>query len=90
MTLQLASKLGYESVAYSRSISRLELAKELGATHSVLTCESEPYRKTDGDLLLDSAVVFAPEGSVALRHLVDRREEKPVNSGYSHECNTGD
>ncbi len=69
LTLQLASKLGYETVAYSRSRSHLELAKELGATHTVLTNESEPNQKNAGELLLDSAVVFAPAGSVALQAL---------------------
>ncbi len=59
LTIQLALKMGYEAVAYSRNPSHLRLAKELGATDTVLTKDSNldlgEYSKR-----LDSAVVFAP------------------------------
>jgi alcohol dehydrogenase, propanol-preferring len=67
ITLQLASKLGFETAAYSRNPSHLQLAKELGANETIQTANSVPEVRW-----LDGAVVFAPVGSVivdALRQL---------------------
>ena len=61
LTLQLAAKLGYETVAFSRSPAHLELAKRLGAAEAVLT--SGPADPTARPTL-DGAIVFAPVGEV--------------------------
>ncbi|MGA7922662.1 MAG: zinc-dependent alcohol dehydrogenase family protein [Thermoplasmata archaeon] len=66
LTLQLASKLGYETVAYSRSPAHLKLAESLGATESVL---GPPKDLSSSPPRLDSAVVFAPVGEVVLQAL---------------------
>lgn len=69
LTLQLAAKLGYETVGYSRNPAHLELARRLGATSTVLTAEPRP---TGAPPTLDSAIVFAPAGESvvpALREL---------------------
>ena len=68
LTLQLASKLGYETVAYSRNASHLELARELGASRTVLLNHQDTNGKNSGQSL-DSAIVFAPAGSVVLQAL---------------------
>lgn len=70
LTLQLASKLGYETVAYSRSPSHLKLAQELGASETVLTNEdNQSIPQKNDERTLDSAVVFAPAGEVVLEAL---------------------
>ncbi len=69
LALQLAARLGYETVAYSRNPDHLALAAELGAAESVLTSKPRIAAPTPN---LDSAVVFAPVGEVvvdALREL---------------------
>ncbi len=66
LTLQLASKLGYETVAYSRNPAHLKLAEELGASQSVLTTEKSSSTSKPS---LDSAVVFAPIGDVVVQAL---------------------
>lgn len=65
LTLQLAAKLGYETTAYSRSASHLDLAKKLGATRTVQSNSDEAVIRPS----LDSAIVFAPVGQVALQAL---------------------
>lgn len=67
LTLQLASKLGYETVAFSRNLSHLKLAEELGASELVLTDGDASLQKFENTL--DSAIVFAPAGEVALQAL---------------------
>jgi alcohol dehydrogenase, propanol-preferring len=70
LALQLASKLGFETVAYSRSQAHLDLARRLGASETVLTTTDtsrSPHPPT-----LDGAVDFAPAGETvppALREL---------------------
>jgi alcohol dehydrogenase, propanol-preferring len=66
LTLQLASKLGYETVAYSRNPSHLNLAREVGASETVLTTDNN---QSTTQRSLDSAVVFAPAGEVVLQAL---------------------
>jgi propanol-preferring alcohol dehydrogenase len=71
LTLQLASKLGYETVAYSRNPSHLDLAKRLGASETVLTANEGPSPRSP---TLDSAVVFAPVGQSVLDALAELRK----------------
>jgi len=66
LALQLASKLGYETVAYSRSRAHLELAHTLGASETVTTSEDRPAQARP---TLDSAIVFAPVGEVVVQAL---------------------
>ena len=66
LTLQLASRLGYATVAYSRNPEHLKLAKQVGAAELVLT--SDPSSATP-EPRLDSAVVFAPIGDVVVQAL---------------------
>jgi propanol-preferring alcohol dehydrogenase len=67
ITLQLATKLGYETVAYSRNESHLALAKELGASETRLTRIGSAA--TEYSQNLDAALVFAPAGEVVLQAL---------------------
>ena len=72
ITLQLASKLGYETVAYSRNQAHLDLARKLGASEAVLTGEEDqsmPKHEGMEPPTLDSAIVFAPVGKVVLQAL---------------------
>jgi alcohol dehydrogenase, propanol-preferring len=67
LTLQLASKMGYETVAYSRNPAHLKLASELGASKTVQTTYDAP--PDEGERNLDSAVVFAPAGETVIQAL---------------------
>jgi alcohol dehydrogenase, propanol-preferring len=69
LTLQLATKLGYETVAFSRNRSHLKLAEELGATETVLTKNNDANHQELIPRTLDSAVVFAPAGEVVIQAL---------------------
>jgi propanol-preferring alcohol dehydrogenase len=71
LALQLASRLGYETVAYSRNPGHLELAKEVGAAETVLA--SGP-RTAAAKPTLDSAVVFAPAGEVVPQALAELKK----------------
>ena len=71
LTLQLAAKLGYETVAYSRNPTHLELAMRLGATASVLAGTSGAASRPPS---LDGAVVFAPAGPVVLDALSELKK----------------
>jgi len=66
LTLQLASKLGYETVAYSRNSSHLELARKLGASETVLSTGTSSSRE---NRTIDSAVVFSPAGETVIQAL---------------------
>lgn len=70
ITLQLASKLGFEAVAVSRSREHMDLAKRLGAAAAYSYDDLENIRGK-----LDSAIVFAP----ASRPILDALES--VKSG---------
>jgi alcohol dehydrogenase, propanol-preferring len=78
ITLQLASKLGYETVAYSRNPSHLELARELGAAETVLS------KKLPSEKSLDSAVVFAPAGSVVIDALSQLKKGATLSIAAIH------
>lgn len=66
LTLQLAARLGFETVVYSRSPAHRRLAHRLGASEVV-----EPAREGTASPggRLDSALVFAPAGEVVLQAL---------------------
>ncbi|MHB1435503.1 MAG: zinc-dependent alcohol dehydrogenase family protein [Thermoplasmata archaeon] len=65
LTLQLAARLGFETVVYSRSPAHRRLAERLGASEVV-----EPARAAAPPSgRLDSALVFAPAGEVVLQAL---------------------
>jgi len=66
LTLQLAAKLGYETVAYSRNPAHRRLASRLGASETVATDEGAPPGSAPS---LDAAVVFAPSGEVVAQAL---------------------
>ena len=69
LTLQLASKLGYQTVGFSRNPSHLKLAEELGASETILTAGSDQGMLGNKERNLDSAIVFAPAGEVVLQAL---------------------
>ncbi|MDG6904386.1 MAG: zinc-dependent alcohol dehydrogenase family protein [Nitrososphaerota archaeon] len=83
LTLQLAEKLGYETVAYSRSTSHLDLAKELGATKTVMT--KGAY--SSDTPTLDSAIVFAPAGSVVIEALKELKKGGSLSIAAIHMSN---
>jgi propanol-preferring alcohol dehydrogenase len=68
LILQVASRLGYETFAFSRNPSHLELAKSLGASEAILT-RNRAQNLQEDTAILDSAIVFAPAGSVVLEAL---------------------
>ncbi len=74
LTLQLASKLGFDTVAYSRTATHLALARSLGAAETVLTTEPRPSVEPT----LDGAIVFAPVGSVVIDALREVRKGATV------------
>ena len=63
ITLQLASKLGYDTIAYSRTPSHLNLARDLGASETILTTQAGEQKEPK----LDAALVFAPAGGVVMQ-----------------------
>jgi alcohol dehydrogenase, propanol-preferring len=66
LTLPMAERLGYETVAFDRAPEHLALAERLGATATVrLGAAGDP----EGGPFLDAAVVFAPAGEVVLEAL---------------------
>jgi alcohol dehydrogenase, propanol-preferring len=81
LALQLASKLGFETVAYSRSQSHLELARALGASESILTtgAQTDPRPPT-----LDGAVVFAPVGEVVVQALRELKKGGTLSIAAIH------
>ena len=80
LTLQLASRLGYATVAYSRNPAHLSLAKELGAVDTILTTGSPPESAPH----LDSAVVFAPTGEVVLTALRELKKGGTLSIAAIH------
>jgi alcohol dehydrogenase, propanol-preferring len=80
ITLQLASRLGFETIAYSRNPLHIELALNLGATEAKLS-EEEPKESTP---TLDAALVFAPVGSVVLQALKDTKKGGTVSIAAIH------
>jgi len=81
LTLQLAARLGYETVAFSRNAAHLELAKEVGASETVLTADRptgpNPPR-------LDGAVVFAPTGEVVIQALRELKKGGTLSIAAIH------
>ena len=81
LTLQLAARLGYETVAYSRNPAHLELAQEVGASEVVLTTERESVPSTPR---LDGAVVFAPTGEVVVQALRELKKGGTLSIAAIH------
>ena len=79
LTLQLAARLGYETVAYSRNPEHLKLAREVGASGTVLTAD-----RTVPPPHLDSAVVFAPTGEVVIQALRELKKGGTVSIAAIH------
>lgn len=83
LTLQLASKLGYETIVHSRSPAHLNLANELGAAKTVLTESVESVARPS----LDSAIVFAPVGHVVINALKNVKKGGSISIAAIHMTN---
>ena len=81
LTLQVAAKLGYETVAYSRNPQHLDLARRLGASETVLLDPEGPANRSP---TLDGAVVFAPAGEVVLQALAELKKGATVAIAAIH------
>jgi propanol-preferring alcohol dehydrogenase len=81
LTLQVASRLGFATVAYSRNPAHLELARKLGASETVLTEKGSLAGRTPA---LDAAVVFAPAGEVVLQALSELKKGATVAIAAIH------
>ena len=79
LTLQLAARLGYETVAYSRNPEHLALARKLGASETVLTSDRAAPPPS-----LDSAVVFAPTGEVVVQALRELKKGGTLSIAAIH------
>ncbi|HEV2449850.1 MAG TPA: zinc-binding alcohol dehydrogenase family protein [Thermoplasmata archaeon] len=70
LTLPVAARLGYETVAYSRNPEHLRLAARLGASETVLLGgKSTETPNVSRPARLDAAVVFSPSGETVLEAL---------------------
>lgn len=70
LTLPIAARLGYETVAYSRNPEHLRLAERLGASETVRLPGAG--LETPAEVLparLDAAVVFSPAGETVIQAL---------------------
>lgn len=83
LTLQLASRLGYETVAYSRNPNHLLLAKEMGASRTMLSGPNESNSMPS----LDCAIVFAPVGQVVLQALKEVKKGGSISIAAIHMSN---
>lgn len=81
LTLQLAARLGYDTVAYSRNSAHLELARRLGASETVLLDDRLPPQRRP---TLDGAVVFAPAGETVVRALRELKKGATVSIAAIH------
>jgi alcohol dehydrogenase, propanol-preferring len=81
LTMQLAARQGYETVAYSRDEAHLELARKLGVSEAVLTDERTLAGRSP---TLDAAVVFAPAGEVVLQALREAKKGATVSISAIH------
>ena len=81
LTLQVASRLGFATVAYSRDAAHLELARKLGASETVLLEKGSLAGRTP---TLDAAVVFAPAGEVVLQVLPELKKGATVSIAAIH------
>jgi len=81
LAIQLASKLGFETVAYTRNPAHADLARKLGANDVVLSSNgpSQPSAPT-----LDGAVVFAPVGEVVLQALRELKKGGTLSIASIH------
>ena len=81
LTLQLAARQGFDTVAYSRDREHLDLAERLGASETVLTDAATLDRRSP---TLDGAVVFAPAGEVVLQALREAKKGATVSIAAIH------
>jgi len=81
LTLQIAARLGFTTVAYSRNPEHLELARRLGASEVVLSSADRSGGRTPS---LDAAVVFAPAGEVVLQALAELKKGATVAIAAIH------
>lgn len=81
LTLQLAARLGFETVAYSRTPSHLALARRLGAVETVDLADRSAG---EGRPTLDAAIVFAPAGAVVLEALAALRKGAALSIAAIH------
>ncbi len=81
LTLQLAARQGFETVAYTRDRAHFEHAQRLGASEVVL---ADAARPPDRPASLDGAVVFAPAGEVVIQALRELRKGGTVAIAAIH------
>jgi len=81
LALQLAAKLGYQTVAYTRNQAHYDLAQRLGASEVVLSQEN---RSSYPHPTLDAAVVFAPAGEVVLQALHELKKGGTLSIAAIH------
>ncbi len=81
LTMQLAARQGYATVAYSRDEAHLDLARRLGVVEAVLTDERTLAGRTP---TLDAAVVFAPAGEVVVQALREAKKGATVALAAIH------
>ncbi len=81
LTMQLAARQGYDTVAYSRDDAHLELARRLGVSEAVLTDAKALDGRTPS---LDAAIVFAPAGEVVLQALREAKKGATVSIAAIH------
>ncbi len=81
LTMQLAARQGYDTVAYSRDEAHLALARRLGVSEAVLTDERTLAARSP---TLDAAVVFAPAGEVVLQALREVKKGATVSIAAIH------
>jgi alcohol dehydrogenase, propanol-preferring len=81
LTMQLAARQGYATVAYSRDEAHLDLARRLGVVEGVLTDERSLAGRSPS---LDAAIVFAPAGEVVLQALRELKKGATVSIAAIH------
>ncbi len=81
LTLQLAAKLGYETIAYTRNPAHAALAQRLGASETVIASaesNADPLPRLDG------AVVFSPAGESVVQALRELRKGGTLSIAAIH------
>jgi alcohol dehydrogenase, propanol-preferring len=81
LTLQVAARLGFETVAYSRNPEHLALASRLGATETVRSGSSPG---SPAHPRLDAAVVFSPAGESVIEALRELKKGGALSIAAIH------
>ncbi|MGI0151044.1 MAG: zinc-binding dehydrogenase, partial [Thermoplasmata archaeon] len=81
LTLQLATRMGFETVAYSRTPEHRALARRLGASETVATEQGAASARAPN---LDSAIVFSPTGASVLDALAETKKGGTVSIAAIH------